>query len=363
MHKKTPLYDAHVKLGAKIVEFGGFLMPVQYSSIVEEHQWVRSKVGVFDVSHMGEIEVKGPRALEFVSYITSNDPAALAEYQVQYSTFLTHKGTIVDDILVYRLPDRFLLVVNAANTEKDVNWVMEHKFSDGVEVKDLSDSTAELAVQGPLVEKVLQQFTDLDLSKIRYYWAAETTFMGKKALISRTGYTGEDGFEIYLDPNDVEEVFMRLLELEDVKPAGLGARDTLRLEMGYCLYGNDIDETTNPLEAGLKWIVKFNKPDFIGKSALLEIKEKGITRKRIGFETERRGAIPRHGQKIFKDGREVGIVTSGTFSPSLKKGIGMGYVPVELAKVGNTIEIEIRGRMEKATVVKLPFYKQGTVKK
>lgn len=364
MLKRTPLYDAHVKLGAKIVEFGGFEMPVQYSSIIEEHKWVRSKAGLFDVSHMGEIEITGPRALEFVSYITSNDPAKLEDFQVQYSALLTEKGTFVDDILVYRLPDRFLLVVNASNTDKDFDWIMAHKFADGVEVKNLSDEYAELALQGPVAEQVLQRITDIDLSKMGYYHSGYGKVLDKDALISRTGYTGEDGFEIYLDPPDVEEVFWKLLDMEEVKPAGLGARDTLRLEMGYCLYGNDIDETTNALEAGLKWIVAFDKPDFIGKKALLEIKERGVTRRRVGFETERRGAVPRHGQRILDDdGNEIGHVTSGTFSPSLKKGIGMGYVAKGHWKRGTEINIEIRNRLEKAVIVKMPFYKEGTVKK
>ncbi len=364
MLKRTLLYDAHVKLGAKMVEFGGFEMPVQYTSILEEHRWVRSKAGLFDVSHMGEIEVTGPRALEFVSYITANDPARLDVFQVQYSAFLTEKGTFVDDILVYRLPDRFLLVVNASNTDKDFEWVKSHQFKDGVEVKNLSSDYGELALQGPVAEKVLQRITDIDLSKMGYYWAGFGKVLGKDALISRTGYTGEDGFEIYLPPSEVEEVFWKLLDMEEVKPAGLGARDTLRLEMGYCLYGNDIDETTNALEAGLKWIVGFHKPDFIGKKALLEIKEKGITRKRVGFETERRGAVPRHGQKILDaDGNEIGHVTSGTFSPSLRKGIGMGYVKKEFARRGTEINIEIRNRAEKAVIVRMPFYKEGTVKK
>ncbi len=363
MLKKTPLNEAHKKLGAKMVSFGGYEMPVMYRGIIDEHLWVRQKAGLFDVSHMGEIEIRGPRALEFVSYITSNDPAKLAEFQVQYSTFLTEEAGIVDDLLVYRLEDYFLLVVNAANIDKDYKWVMEHKFPSGVEVINRSDEVGELALQGPLAEEVLQPLTDIDLSKIGYYWAARGHVLGKKALISRTGYTGEDGFEIYLDPKDIEEVFWALLENENVKPAGLGARDTLRLEMGYCLYGNDIDETTNPIEARLQWIVAMDKENFVGKKALLEIKKKGIERKRVGFVMKEERAIPRHGQKIYSDNEEIGFVTSGTFAPSLKVGIGMGYVKLDYSKKGTEFKVDIRGRRATAEVVSMPFYKQGTVKK
>ena len=363
MAKKTPLYEAHKKLGAKIVDFAGFFMPLQYESITKEHVWVRTHAGVFDVSHMGEIEVHGERALEFVSYVTSNDPSKLDVYQVQYSAFPTEKGTVVDDLLVYRLEDYYLLVVNASNIEKDYNWLLEHKFESGVEIINRSEEVAELALQGPMSEEILQKYTDIDLSKMKYYWSARGKVMGKEALVSRTGYTGEDGFEIYLSPDDVEEVFLRLLEEENVKPAGLGARDTLRLEMGYCLYGNDIDETTNLLEAGLGWITKLNKDKFIGKEALLKIKEQGVTRKRVGFEPVEAKAIPRHGYRIFDDDREIGIVTSGTFSPSLKRGIGMGYVLTEYSKPGSKISVDIRGKKVEAQVVKLPFYKEGTVKK
>ncbi len=362
MSKKTPLYDAHVKLRAKIVDFAGFKMPLQYESITKEHQWVRTHAGLFDVSHMGEIEVHGDRALEFVSYVTSNDPTKLAPFQVQYSAFPTHEGTVIDDLLVYKLEDYFLLVVNASNIDKDYNWLLEHKFADGVEVINRSDEFAELALQGPESEEVLQKLVDIDLSKIGYYWAARGKVLGKDALISRTGYTGEDGFEIYLKPEDVEEVFFKLLENDRVKPAGLGARDTLRLEMGYCLYGNDIDETTNLLEAGLGWITKLNKNDFVGKETLLKIKEAGLKRKRVGFEAQNPTDIPRHGYKIYDDDSEIGIVTSGTFSPSLKKGIGMGYVPINFAKDGTEIWVDIRGKKARFSIVKMPFYKEGTVK-
>ncbi len=362
MGKKTPLFEAHKKLGARIVDFAGFDMPLQYTGIMKEHQWVRSHAGLFDVSHMGEIEVRGTRALDFVSYVTSNDPSALEVFQVQYSAFPTPQGTIVDDLLVYRLPDHFLLVVNASNIEKDYSWLLEHKF-EGVEIINKSDEVAELALQGPESEAVLQPLVDFNLSDLKYYWSVKTRILGKDALISRTGYTGEDGFEIYLEPEHIEEVFFKLLEDERVKPAGLGARDTLRLEMGYCLYGNDIDETTNLLEAGLGWITKLNKPDFIGKEALLKIKSEGLKRKRVGFEAKEPRDIPRHGYKIFHNQEEIGVVTSGTYSPSLKKGIGMGYVAKEIAKPGNTIQVDIRGKLSDMEIVKLPFYKSGSIKK
>ncbi len=365
MPKKTPFFEFHKNLGAKIVDFAGFEMPIQYrDGIVKEHIWVREKAGMFDVSHMGEIEITGKDALSFVNYITSNDASKLEIMQVQYSAFPTEKGTIVDDLLVYRLEEnRFLLVVNAANIEKDYNWILSHKKGD-VEIKNRSDEYAEIAFQGPLSEQVLQRIIEEKIAELPYYYAMYATVSGKKILISRTGYTGEDGFELYFEDFDhAKKVFSKLLEFEEVKPVGLGARDTLRLEMGYCLYGNDIDETTNMIEAGLSWILKLDKGDFIGKEALLKIKEEGPTRRRVAFITERRAAIPRHGQKILKESEEIGYVTSGTMSPSLKQGIGMGYVRRPYTRRGTEIEINIRGRKEKATIVKLPFYKNGTVKR
>ncbi len=365
MLKRTPFYDIHKEIGAKMVNFAGFEMPLQYQEgIVKEHLWVREKAGMFDVSHMGEIEIKGQDALSFVNYITSNDASRLNDMQVQYSTLPTEQGTIVDDLLVYRLSqDHFLLVVNAANIEKDYNWITSHKKGN-VEIINRSDEYAEIAFQGPISEEVLQRITRENLKDIPYYHAAVVEILNKKVLISRTGYTGEDGFELYFeDFAHAKEVFRKLLEFPEVKPAGLGARDTLRLEMGYCLYGNDIDETTNIIEAGLSWILKFDKGDFIGKEALLKIKQEGPKRRRVGFVTERKAAIPRKGQKIFKDGNEVGHVTSGTMSPSLKMGIGMGYVKRPYTKKETVIEIDIRGRKEPAKIVKLPFYKEGSVKR
>jgi len=361
--KRTPLWELHKEKGAKLVPFAGFEMPLQYEGIIKEHKWVREKVGLFDVSHMGEIEITGPRALEFVSYITSNDPKALEEYGVQYSLFVNHRGGIVDDLLVYRLPDRFLLVVNASNTDKDFEWVKSHLFKDGVEARNLSDSVAELALQGPEAQKVLEPLCDIDLEKIGYYKAAKCKLLGKEVLISRTGYTGEDGFEIYLELEDGIPVARKLLENPSVKMAGLGARDTLRLEMGYCLYGNDIDDDTSPWEARLGWVVKLDKGDFVGRDVLIKQKEEGIKRYRVGFITKRKGAVPRPHQSISREGKEIGQVTSGTFSPSLSLGIGMGYVSKEFSKKGTEIEIEIRNALEKAEIVSLPFYKEGTVRK
>ena len=362
MLKRTPLYDLHRELGAKLVPFAGFEMPIQYTSIVEEHRWVRQHAGLFDVSHMGEILIRGPRALEFTSYITSNDPARLAVGQVQYSSMLTEKGTFVDDLLTYRLEDHFLLVVNAANIDKDFAHVQRYLFGTGVEALNLSDETGEVALQGPKAQEVLQPLVDFDLETLGYYWARHGTVAGVKALISRTGYTGEDGFEIYTRPEDLETVARALLDHPEVKPIGLGARDTLRLEMGYPLYGNDIDETINPFEAGLGWIVRMKKPNFVGKEALQRAKAEGLRRKRVGFVTPNRRVIPRHHMKLYHNDQEVGFVSSGNFSPMLGTGIGMGYVPPDLAQEGQTLALEIRKKKEPVTVVSLPFYKQGTVR-
>ena len=365
MLKRTPFYELHKTLGAKMVDFAGFEMPIQYKEgIIKEHNWTRTKAGIFDVSHMGEIEISGKDAISFVNYITSNDASSLEIMQVQYSTMPTEKGTIVDDLLVYRLKEnKFLLVVNAANIEKDYNWIMSHKKGE-VEIINRSPEYAQIAFQGPLSEEVLGRITKENLSTLPYYYAMYATVLGKRILISRTGYTGEDGFELYFkDFQHAKDVFTKLLEYEEVKPVALGARDTLRLEMGYCLYGNDIDETTNIIEAGLSWVLKLDKEDFIGKNALLKIKEEGPGRRRVGFITEKRSAIPRHGQKIFKNDVEMGYVTSGTMSPSLREGIGMGYVKRPYTKKGTEIEIDIRGKKEKAQIIRLPFYKNGTVKR
>ena len=363
MGKKTPLYEKHVTLGARIVPFAGFDMPVYYTSILEEVLLVRRRVGVFDVSHMGEIEVTGKDALEFVNYITTNNVFLLDEYQVQYSTMLYPHGGIVDDLLVYRLPDKVLLVVNAANTDKDFKWIVENKKGD-VEIRNRSEEYFQLAIQGPPAEKVMQRIVDKDLSELPFYWSTFVEIEGKEFLLSRTGYTGEDGFEIYGEAElgkRVWDIVFEAGEDEGIGPAGLGARDTLRLEMKYCLYGNDIDETTTPLEAGLSWVVKMDKGEFIGRDALIKQKEDGIKRKLVCIELEGRN-IARHGYKILKGGEEVGYITSGNWSPSVEKSIALGYVNVPHHKSGTEIEVDIRGRSVRGVIVKPPFYKNATHK-
>ncbi len=361
--KKTPFYDLHVKNKAKMIEFAGYLMPIQFKGIMEEHRKVRSSVGLFDITHMGEFEVWGKDAESFIQKMTTNDVLRLAPYQVQYSCMCYEKGGIVDDLLVYRLPDHFLLVVNAACAEKDFKWLSDHLWGD-VELKNVSDQTALLALQGPKAEQVLKKLTDRNLSDLRYYWASWGEVNGVEMIFSRTGYTGEDGFELYFSPAYAEIIWNALIEAGkefDIQPVGLGARDSLRLEMKYMLYGNDIDQTTNPLEAGLGWVVKLDKDDFVGKEAILSLKQKGIKRKLVAFELMDK-AFPRQHYQIQKDGKKIGEVTSGTFSPSLNKGIGLGYVPVEYSKIGTELNILIRGKPHKAEVIKPPFYKNFTHK-
>jgi aminomethyltransferase len=359
--KRTPFYDAHVRLGAKIVDFAGFEMPVQYGGIVEEHKRVRNAVGVFDVSHMGEVEIHGPGALAFVQRITVNDASRLVEGRVQYSAMCYEDGGIVDDLLVYHCGDHYLLVINASNTEKDLAWMRSHATGN-VRIEDRSDDTGLLAVQGPKSLATLQRLTDLDLGAIQYYHWKRGTIAGVDALVSRTGYTGELGFELYIGSDPAAglalwDAIMQAGREHAIGPVGLGARDTLRLEMGYCLYGNDIDQTTNPLEAGLGWITKIDKGDFFGRPALQAVKQKGVTRKLVGFSMNDR-AFPRHGYEIQADGRRIGTVTSGTFSPVLEKGVGMGYVGVAHATPGSALQIAVRDRAIPATVVPLPFVRQ-----
>ncbi len=365
MEKKTPFFEQHQRYGAKLMPFAGFIMPIQYRGIIEEHRHVRTKVGLFDVSHMGEIEVRGPEALKFVSYVTVNDPAALAVDQVQYSAMCYKDGGIVDDLLVYRFPDHFFLVVNASNTEKDFAWLREQARGFDVALENTSDRVAQLALQGPQAEPLLQRICDLNLSEMKFYWFQVGRVDGVEMLVSRTGYTGEDGFELYFDPKYAGQIWEALFKAGrdfDLQPIGLGARDSLRLEMKYCLYGNDIDQTTTPLEAGLGWITKLKKPeDFNGKEVLLRQKAEGLKRKLIGFEVEGQ-AFPRQHYKVKKDEAEIGEVTSGVFSPSLSRGIGLAYVKTEFSKVGDTFEVEIRGRAVPAKVVETPFWKQGTHK-
>lgn len=354
--KKTGLYEVHCRLGAKMVEFAGFYMPIQYAGILEEHKRVRTTAGVFDVSHMGEIEIRGPRALEMVNRITINDAGKLSVNQAQYSAMCYEDGGIVDDLLVYHRGDHYLLVVNAANTDKDFAWILRHKIP-GTEIENISERITQLAVQGKAALPTLQKLTDVDLSQIKFYWFTEGKLAGVEMIISATGYTGEPGFELYFDRVHSETVWHRIFEAGkefDIAPIGLGARDSLRLEKKYCLYGNDIDQTTNPLEAGLGWITKLEKGDFIGREALLKIKEAGLKRKLVGFEVEGK-IIPRHGYPVQKSGQAVGQVTSGAYSPILEKNIGLAYVKTEFANPGEAIEIEARGKTVPAKIVKTPF--------
>jgi aminomethyltransferase len=356
--KKTAFYDIHVSLGAKMVEFAGFAMPIQYQGIIAEHKRVRNTVGVFDVTHMGEFEVHGADAFAFVQRMTTNDVGRLVEGGVQYSAMCYDDGGIVDDLLVYHCGSYLQLVVNASNLSKDYEWLLSHLTGD-VRLVDRSDETSLLAVQGPRSIETLQKLTSVDLASMQYYTFVRGTIAGIECLISRTGYTGETGFELYF-PADVstgktiwDAIFDAGTEF-DIEPIGLGARDTLRLEVGFCLYGNDIDQTTNPLEAKLGWITKLQKGDFIGREALLRAKEGGLSRNLVGLTTEGK-AFPRHGYPIALGGMECGVVTSGTMSPMLEKGIAMGYVPLTSAKPGSVVDIMIRNQAVPATVVPLPF--------
>jgi aminomethyltransferase len=359
--KRIPLHDVHVALGAKIVPFAGFEMPVQYpTGITAEHKAVREKAGLFDVSHMGEFMVRGRQAVEFVNYVTTNDVTALSPGQAQYSTILREDGTIVDDCLVYRAEDRVLMVVNGSNIDKDFAHISQYIGDFDATLEDLSDTIALLALQGPDAARILQQHTTTDLSKIKYYEFTTGTVAGvDKVYISRTGYTGEDGFELYLPAEQARKVWIALTASGEVTPAGLGARDSLRLEMGMALYGNDLDDTTTPLEASLGWLVKMKKGDFVGRDALAKQKERGLQRKLVGFTTEER-SFPRHGYPVFANGKPSGEVRSGTLSPTLGIPIGTAYVPPESAAEGSPLEIEIRGKRIPATVQKMPFYKTGS---
>jgi aminomethyltransferase len=355
--KRTPLHAAHVRLGARMIGFGGWDMPVQYTGIVEEHRAVRSSVGCFDVSHMGEFEFRGPDAVRAVQHLTTNDVTALQVGQVQYSLLCYEHGGIVDDLTLYRLADdAFMMTVNAANIDKDWTWVTRH-LDGRVEARNVSEETGLIAVQGPRAEALVGRLADVDVTGIGYYRFARGRVAGVPTLISRTGYTGEDGFELYLPAAETERVWEALLSAgksERAVPVGLGARDTLRLEMKYALYGNDIDETTNALEAGLGWVVKPAKGEFVGRAGIEQVRAQGVRRRLVGFEMVDR-AVARHGYRILHGGAAVGGVTSGSFGPSVERYIGVGYVPVELASVGTTIEIEVRDRPQRGQVVKTPF--------
>ena len=359
--KKTKFYDIHVILGAKVVEFAGYQMPIQYSSIIGEHKAVRNSVGVFDVSHMGEVFVSGEKALDFVQKITVNDASKLTNGRVQYSAMCYTDGGIVDDLLVYRISDtEFMLVINASNIEKDFAWMQENN-SFGVELKNLSDDYSLLAIQGQNSKKTLEKICDKPLD-LEYYHFFTAKVAGTSMIISRTGYTGELGYEIYFKGDEAtatkvwEQVFEAGKEF-NIQPIGLAARDSLRLEMGFCLYGNDIDKTTNPLEAGLGWITKLKKPDFIGKNVLLKVKEEGLKRKLVPLSTTEK-VFPRHGYELSVDGKIIGAVTSGTVSPILEKPIALGYVDAEFAKEGTPINFLVRGKEIAAKVVTLPFFKR-----
>lgn len=358
--KNTALTDVHVSLGAKMVPFAGYNMPVQYSGINAEHEAVRKSVGVFDVSHMGEFILKGDRALDLIQRVSSNDASKLYDGKIQYTYLPNEDGGIVDDLLVYRIDAKiYMLVVNASNIEKDWDWISKHNTED-VEMVDISDKTSLLAVQGPKSVRVLQALTDIDLSSMDYYTFAKGVFAGvDNVLISATGYTGAGGFEIYFENSHAEHIWNAVFEAGkdfDIKPVGLGARDTLRLEMGFCLYGNDIDESTSPLEAGLGWVTKFTK-DFVNSDNLKNEKEQGIKNKLVGFEVLDRG-IARHDYEIQDEkGNQIGRVTSGTQSPSLSKSIGLGYVKKDFSKEGTNIFINIRNKPVRAVVVKPPFIK------
>ncbi|OFW14907.1 MAG: glycine cleavage system protein T [Acidobacteria bacterium RIFCSPLOWO2_02_FULL_67_21] len=361
--RKTPLHARHRALHARMVPFAGWEMPVEYTGITVEHMAVRTRAGVFDVSHMGEIEVAGKNALAAVQRIACSDPAALQVGQAQYAGLLTPEGTFLDDMVVYRIaPTHFMLVVNASNVAKDYAWIAaEVRAAGEAAAVDASSRYALIALQGPASPGVLQPLTGVDLAQIRSYWFAHGEVAGARAMISRTGYTGEDGFEIFVPPNTAERVWEAILEsgrAVDLLPTGLGARDTLRLEASMRLYGNDIDESTTVLEAGLGWMIGWTNERFVGRARLLRQRDEGVSRKLVGFEMVDRG-IARHGYPVVREDRPVGVVTSGTQTPYLKKAIGMAYVPAEATRPGTDITIDVRGRAVRARVVPMPFYKRG----
>jgi aminomethyltransferase len=363
--KRTPLNAVHRGMGGRMVDFGGWDMPVQYpAGTVEEHLRTRRAAGLFDVSHMGEIDVRGKDAISFVNSITSNDVSKLIDGQAQYSALTTPDGTVIDDLLVYRFTeDRLLLVVNAGTTEKDWAWIKSHHRNEAVELKNVSADYCQLAIQGPCAIEILQPLTDLRLSELKYYHFADGTVDGVQTIISRTGYTGEDGFEVYAAANMAERLWQKILNAggfgsdDGVLPCGLAARNTLRLEAGMALYGHEIDETTTLLEANLGWICKLNKGDFVGRNRLAKQKEEGVRRRLVGFEVKERG-IARDEQDVLINSERVGKVTSGSPAPYLKKNIGMAYVPSEFANEGQPILIDVRGKLVGAEIVKTPFYKR-----
>ncbi len=358
--KRTALFDVHKRMGARLIPFGGWEMPVEYSGIAKEHTAVRTAAGLFDVSHMGEFDVRGGRALELIQHVTSNDASKLVDGQAMYSAIPYPEGTVVDDLLIYRHSGQhFMLVVNAGNIDKDFDWISSHNTF-GVELRNVSDQTSLLAVQGPKALEILKKLTPVRLDAIPYYHFARGKVLEADTIISRTGYTGEDGFETYFSPEHSESIWFALLEAgapHGLVPAGLGARNTLRLEARMLLYGNDMDHTTTLLEAGLGWIVKFDKGDFVGRDDLLRQKQSGVKRKLVGFEMQTRD-IAREHYPALVDGREVGQVTSGSPSITLKKNIGLAYLPTEFSAVGSKFQVSVRSRMCDAQVVPTPFYRR-----
>ncbi|HEY6190606.1 MAG TPA: glycine cleavage system aminomethyltransferase GcvT [Pyrinomonadaceae bacterium] len=363
--KQTPLNAAHRRMGGRMVDFGGWDMPVQYpTGTVEEHLRTRTHAGLFDVSHMGEIDVRGPDAIPFVNRLVSNDAARLVDGQAQYSAITTPEGTVVDDLLVYRFAtDHLLLVVNASTTDKDWDWITSHQRDESVELRNVSADYCQLALQGPDAIRILQPLTDVPLAEVKYYHFREGTVDGVQSIVSRTGYTGEDGFEVYAPAERAEQLWEKMLDAgrfgtdEGVTPCGLAARNTLRLEAAMALYGHEIDETTTLLEANLGWICKLNKGEFTGRERLARQKEEGVRQRLVGFEMTERG-IARDAQEVLVGGERVGRVTSGSPAPFLKKNIGLAYVPTQFAQEGQEIQIDVRGRLVGATVVKTPFYKR-----
>ena len=364
---RTPLHNRHLALNGKMVPFAGFVMPVQYpSGITAEHRAVRTAAGIFDVSHMGEFEIRGGDALELIQRVTVNDASRIAVGQAQYSAMCTEAGTIIDDLLVYRFPDRYMLVVNASNREKNLAWIRSHARGD-VSVEDFSDHVALIALQGPRARSILAPLASVEVDGIGYYRFADGAVAGADAIISATGYTGEDGFELYVDAADAPALWDTLLEAgaeAGLIPAGLGARDSLRLEVGYALYGNDLDEEHTALESGLGWITKFDKGAFVGRDALVGQKAAGVRRKLVGIKLEGRG-FPRPGYEVAAPDADetIGVLTSGTVSPILGYGIAMGYVAADHAKVGSPVRVNLRGRFIDATVKRPPFYTEGSIKR
>lgn len=361
--KRTAVFNGYKTYGGKIIDFAGWEMPVQFEGIIPEHEAVRKAAGLFDVSHMGEVEIKGSQALEYVNNLITNDVSLIENGQIAYSMMCYPDGGIVDDLLAYRYSaDKFLLVINASNIDKDVEWMLLNKGEFDVEIQNISDNVSELAIQGPRAQEILQRLTDANLSDIKFFYFKDGVMIdGQRCLVSRTGYTGEDGFEIYTSNEAVEKLWHRMLEAGKefgIKPAGLGARDTLRFEASLPLYGNELSKDINPLEAGFGMFVKLNKESFIGREALLKQKEEGLKRKLVGFEMKERG-VPRHGYDVEADGERIGFVTTGYFAPFLQKNIGLALIDIKYSEIGSPIDIVIRNKKVKAEVISKAFYKKN----